>query len=710
VSTVEETIVVDASAATLPAPVSPARATARRYSLRSLVARVRAQHAALTGIVVLSSVLNTRNLPQNDYGNTFYSAAVKSMLHSLHNFMFVSFDQGGLVSIDKPPLALWIQAASAKLFGLSPLSLLLPEAIISAIAVAVLYRVITPRLGAAAGLLGALALAVFPAFVAVSRDNGVDPLLILLMILACGAALSAIESGRWRSLLCCAVLVGLAFNTKTLAAYLILPGIVLAYLLCAPGSMLQRTTRLLVAGVVLGLVSFSWIALVELTPPSQRPFVGSSTNNTELGLTFDYNGLGRVEGEIGGPGNVPVAAGAGLHIQPPPLPLRRVSSGRALVDFRPPRHEVPHVGGAGQVSPTQHPTPTHHVSPFLANGRLSSPLFFAEPAGPLRLFESGLADQGAWLLPFALIGLLALAILTYAGGRARRNQRLATMIVFGGWLLVEAAILSFSRGIVHPYYVSAMGPGAAVMIGAGAVAFTWLARRRHWGLVLLPCAVAATVAVQIVILHEQRYMGWLVPVLLGGSLVGVGALAVRRLAIAGMALTIGVLLIAPTVYAATTWLAPVEGTFPAAGPHEATAQGKLDINHSEMYLDRVLIRYVRAHSPGTRWAVLTDAAPTAAPLILLGLHAGAMGGYSGTDPVLDGPDLAHLVARHEARYVLLGGAYASRGGNLATKAVLRSCRLVPPSAWHGPPPATVFTPALFDCAGREHQLSAAPHS
>ena len=284
------------------------------------------------------------------------------------------------------------------------------------------------------------------------------------------------------------------------------------------------------------------------------------------------------------------------------------------------------------------------------------------------------------------------------------------MIVFGGWLLVEATILSFSKGIVHPYYVSAMGPGAAAMIGAGAVAFTWLARHRHWGLVLLPCAVAATVAVQIAILHEQRYMGWLVPVLICGALVGVCAMAVRRLAVAGMALTVGVLLIAPSVYAATTWLAPVEGTFPAAGPHEATAQGKLDINHSEMYVDRVLIRYVRAHSPGTRWAVLTDAAPTAAPLILLGLNAGAVGGYSGTDPAVDGPDLAHLVSRHEARYVLLGGAYASRGGNLATKAVLRSCRLVAPSAWHGPPPATVYTPALFDCAGRERELLAAPRS
>ncbi len=678
VSAVEETAVANAPE-TAPAR-TPIAAGKRRQTHRLPLARLRPRHAVLGCIVAGSAVLNIYKLAQNDYGNTFYSAAVKSMLHSLHNFLYVSFDPGGLVSIDKPPLAVWLQVLSAKLFGFSPLSLLLPEAIVSTIAVAALYRVIAPRLGVAAGLVSALALAVFPSFVAVSRDNGVDPLLILLLILACGAAQSAIESGRWRSLLCCAVLVGLAFNTKTLAAYLILPGIACAYLVCAPGPVATRTMKLIVAGVVMAVVSFSWIAFVELTPASQRPFVGSSTNNTELGLTFDYNGIGRVKGEIGGPGNVPVAEAGGLPATPRP---------------------APHVASAARkVTPAP-----QTVSPYLPNGRLASPLYFAEPTGPLRLFQSGLADQGAWLLPFALIGLLALAVLALAGERARRNPRLATLIVFGGWLIVEAVVLSFSKGIVHPYYVSAMGPGAAVMVGAGAMAFVWLARARHRGLVLLPCAVAATVVAQIVILHEQHYMGWLVPLLVGGALAGVCAMAVRRLATAGMALTLGLLLIAPTVYAATTWLAPVEGTFPAAGPHEAIAPGQLDSTHTELSVDHQLIRFLTTHHPATRWTVLADASPTAAPLILLGVRAGAMGGYGGTDPALSGPRLARLVARGEARYVLLGGAYASRGGNLATTAVLHACRLVPPTVWHGPPPATVYSLRLFDCAGRERALA-----
>jgi 4-amino-4-deoxy-L-arabinose transferase-like glycosyltransferase len=688
VSATGETVAVEASESAHPVDVSAA--VEPRHPLRALLARVRPQHVALGGVLALSAVLSTRNLSQNGYANTFYSAAVKSMLHSLHNFLYVSFDAGGLVTIDKPPLALWLQAGSAKLFGFSPLSLLLPQAIVSVISVAVLYRMVSRRLGPTAALCSALALAVFPSFVAVSRDNGVDPLLILLMILACGAALSAIESGHWRPLLLCAVLVGLAFNTKTLAAYLIVPGIALAYVLCAPGTLLRRMTSLLAAGVLVAIVSFSWIAFVELTPASQRPYVGSSTNNTELGLTFDYNGFGRVEGENGGPGQITAAAGAGLQIVP--------------------RHRTVHSArrtASGAVRAATAPAPVAQEPPrFLPDGRLASPLFFAEPAGPLRLFESGLADQSAWLLPFALFGVIALGLLALLGERSSRNPRLATMIVFGGWLLAEAAILSFSKGIVHPYYASAMGPGAAVMVGAGAASLTWLARRRRWALVLAVCAVAATVAVQIVILEEQHYMLWLIPVLIGVAVAGLCLMALPRVAAAGMALALGVLLIAPGVYAATTWLAPVEGTFPAAGPYEATATGELDSTPAELRLDHNLISYLAKQTTGSRWAVLTDAAPTAAPLILLGVHAGALGGYGGTDPTLDGPGLARLVMRHEARYVLLGGAYASRGGNLATKAVLRACKIVPAPIWHGPPPATVYTLVLFDCAGREHELSA----
>src|SRR5271167_4911455 len=197
-----------------PPAAAPGLAELGREPVERARGRVRLapQHLALAGVLALSAVLNVNKLAQNGYANIFYSAGVKSMLRSWHNFLFVSFDPGGLVTVDKPPLALWVQAASAKVFGFTPLSLLLPEAIAGTLAVALLYFMMQRRLGTAAAFAGALTLAVLPSFVAVSRDNGVDPVLILLMVLACSVGVRAAESGRWRTLVCCGVVVGLAFN------------------------------------------------------------------------------------------------------------------------------------------------------------------------------------------------------------------------------------------------------------------------------------------------------------------------------------------------------------------------------------------------------------------------------------------------------------------------------------------------------------------
>ncbi len=687
------------------------------------VARPYLRHAGLPVVIVLSAALNTHRLAQNGYANLFYSAGDSSMLRSLHNFVFVSFDPGGLVTVDKPPLALWVQVASAKLFGLSPLSLLLPEAIAGVLAVALLYVVLARRIGAVAAVAGALALAVFPSFVAVSRDNGVDPVLILLLLLACAVALRACETGRWRTLIGCGVIVGLAFNTKTLAAYLVVPGISLGYLVCAPGPLLRRIAQLLVAGLVMLAVSFAWIAFVELTPAAKRPYVGSSTNNTELGLTFEYNGLGRVEGQAGGPNSTGVKPGAYV-----PAARQRALDAAVRAHPTPP----PPPSKAITLTPAGKPAPAPKVT-----GREKDPIPFGEEPKPLRLFGKGLGDQAGWMLPFALFGLLGLlAVVTLAFidrrrdasrprrrppppkptlaaalALSRRDPRLATALVLGGWFIVEAAVLSLSKGIVHPYYVSALAPGTGAMAGAGVAAFIELARgrlsHRIVGLALAAAALATTVLVEVVLMHREHYMTSFVPVLAIGTAVGfVALLAMRRLAAPGLALAFLLVLVVPSAYASTAWLAPVEGTFAAAGPKAFAGAGGYGVNAHDLAIDRALLDYVSTHNPGSRWALLTVASDTGSPLMLLGLNVGALGGYSGTDPAVDGPQLAHMVATHEARYVLLGGEYSLRGGNRATQAVLRACREIPPSVWKSPV-GYPYGLVLFDCAGDEAALAAA---
>jgi 4-amino-4-deoxy-L-arabinose transferase-like glycosyltransferase len=693
--------------------------TARRPALPDLQSAL--GYLALVPILALSTVLNTHRLAQNNYANVFYSAGVKSMLGSFHNFFFASFDPGGLVTIDKPPLALWVQAVSAKLFGFSPLSLLLPNAIIGVIGVALLYLIMRRPFGQLAALAGALTLAVFPAYVASSRDNGVDLVLILLMLLAAGAALRAIRTGGWPSLLASAVFVGLAFNTKTLAAYLVVPGIALAYLLCAPSSFARRLGKLLAAGVLMGAVSFAWIAYVEATPASQRPYVGGSTDNTELGLTFDYNGFGRVEGEVGGPGEIFVRLGGVAPFDPARFPRTPTTTHLTEKRTRAPKATV--------VTP----------NPILPNGHYANPTPFGVPPGPLRLWEAGLGDQGGWMLPFALFGMIAIALAILlelrwpakkpATGpaidaapddsppqgwwrRLRRDPRTAGLIVLGGWCLTEAVILSFSKGIVHPYYVSALGPGTAAMVGGGAAALVGFARRRNPLVLLAALAVAGTVAGQIVLLRRAHYMHWwhepLAIAAAAGVLVLFLALLVRRAAWPAMVATLAALVVAPLVYSATTWSVPVEGTFPAAGPRVAGALGPYGVTAHDVKVDRDLMDYIDAHGPTRRWELLTVSSNTSATPILLGYRAGALGGYSGTDPAVDGPQLARLVANHEARYVVLGGAYASRGGNAATHAVIKACREIANEVWLHFRRYSVYSLVLYDCGGRERELATQP--
>src|SRR5205807_1915393 len=151
--------------------------------------------------VVLAAILDFFQLDRAGLGNTYYAAAVKSMLTSWHNFFFVSLDPGGFVSVDKPPVAFWIQAASAKLFGFSGISLMLPQALAGVLSVALLYHLVARVFGRPAGLLAALALAITPVAVVDNRGNLIESMLVLALLLAAWAILRAAETGRLRWLL-----------------------------------------------------------------------------------------------------------------------------------------------------------------------------------------------------------------------------------------------------------------------------------------------------------------------------------------------------------------------------------------------------------------------------------------------------------------------------------------------------------------------------
>jgi 4-amino-4-deoxy-L-arabinose transferase-like glycosyltransferase len=313
----------------------------------ALVARL--PRPELLVLVALAAALNLWSLETNGWANTYYSAAVRSMASSWHNFLYASLDPSGVMTVDKPPLSLWVQALSVRVFGYHQLAVLVPQALMGVASVVLVYDLVRRRFGALGGFAAGLALALTPIAVAVSRHNNPDALLVLCGVAAVWCAVRALEGGRTRWLVAAGVCVGLGFETKMGVALTVVPGIALAWLWLAPAARgrLHALRQLLWAGAAMLLVGGAWPALVELTPASQRPWVAGTSDNTVLSLIFEYNGLGRVEGQGGGPGGA---------------------------------------GGGGGV--------------------------FGSSPGPFRLLNEALGGQAGWLLGFAVVAGLALLVST----------------------------------------------------------------------------------------------------------------------------------------------------------------------------------------------------------------------------------------------------------------------------------------------------------
>jgi 4-amino-4-deoxy-L-arabinose transferase-like glycosyltransferase len=263
----------------------------------------------LGALLALTALLNLWALGRNGWANTYYSAAVRSMSESWHNFLFASLDPSGVMTVDKPPLAFCVQAASARIFGFHPLSVLVPQGLMGVASVALTYDLVRRRFGRPGAFVAGLALALTPITVAISRHNNPDALLTLCCVGALWCALRALEDGRARWLVLAGACAGLGFETKMGVALVVVPGIAAAWLWIAPRGRRRALRQLLAAGAVMAAVGGAWPALVELTPAANRPWVSGTSDNSALSLIFGYNGLGRVDGQAGGSAGGPGGGG-----------------------------------------------------------------------------------------------------------------------------------------------------------------------------------------------------------------------------------------------------------------------------------------------------------------------------------------------------------------------------------------------------------------
>jgi 4-amino-4-deoxy-L-arabinose transferase-like glycosyltransferase len=687
----------------------------------------RPQLLSTFGLVALLAVaggLNVWRLWAEDYPNAYYAATVRSMLTSWHAFFFASFDPGGFVSVDKPPLGFWVQSAAAKLFGFHPWSLLLPEAVAGVLSVALVHHLVRRAFGPLAGLAAGLGLAVTPVAVAVSRNTTIDSLLVFTLLLAAWATLRATETGRLRWLLVGMALVGLGFNIKMLQAYLVLPALVGVYLLAAPRGWWTRVWHLAVGGLVLIAVSFAWVVAVDLTPAAERPYVGSSQHNSALELALGYNGLQRLLGRD--------TAGSGGSAPRADTTVDATDAGQAGATAQTDAGTPTDAEMAGDTSGA--PRPDGAGGGPGGNGENGT-------AGPLRLFNAQLGGQTSWLVVPAVLGF-GLAM-WQTGIRRRRDRRWQSVMLWGPWLAPAAAFFSVA-GYFHRYYLVMLAPPAAALAGIGLAALWHGYRRGGWQAWLLPVALFASAGVQAYLLRPYPdWSRWLTPLVVGLSVAAAAALVLARLRIrtrlvrpvAGAALALGLMavFVAPAVWSVeTARLAAADGLggIPGGGPAAAAGFGRQgpmpggappDVNDDGArpddadagavdapptdgprageppdgmpagmpdggmggQVDQALLSYLEANRDGYTFLFATTSQQTASSVIIeTGEPVMAMGGFLGSDPILTVDGLARDVSNGTVRYFVLGGGGGGQNSDL-TNWIKANATLVPASAWGG---------------------------
>jgi len=626
-----------------------------------------------------------------DFDNSYYTATAVSITKSWHNFLFASFDPGGAVSVDKPPLALWVQAGFTMVFGPHKWAVNLPQAILGTASVALLYFVIRPVFGRLPAVAAAAVLAALPAAIVIDSRNEPDGILMFLLLAGAIALVKSVRGNSLPWLLLSALFVGAAFNTKMLVAFVPLPAFALYYWVASRDPVVRKALKSAAAGSLLLVVSFAWPLFVALTPASDRPYVGSTRDNSIWSLVFEYNGLHRFN-SFGGPrprpgvpqplaGQVPGAPQSGQQPGVPPLPqppAGQVQGGQlpggqqpAVPPLQqPPAGQVP--GGAPQPGrqpggPPLPPPPGGQPQAGPPGQPFQPPRGgqpqggppgqrFQPPPGPqsnagsggvLGLFRGQLAAQTGWLLPaaLALSGVAMIPLLSRdAFFRPRtileslQSKVCSETVLWAAWLITSMVVFGLADATgTHPYYLVGLGLPMAAVAGLG-IGAAWSAFKGNglaWSIV----------AVALVAIGVQQ--AWTT-----GALAGEVAVAATLLALAAASTVLLVAAVRQASYSPLANAAAVAGGLallvipamsgwragariaglvgsrppPAGAQFQPSSESQL-----RAFMKRVLEQDPR---PTGRYALAAQSAREVAPFIIDGIPAIAVGGFSGSDPIL----------------------------------------------------------------------------
>ncbi|RKP48860.1 glycosyltransferase family 39 protein [Cohnella endophytica] len=636
--------------------------------------------------MLMSSFLQGYNIWTDKYANTYYTTAVGSMLQSWHNFFFVSLDSAGSVTVDKPPLTFWIQALSAKIFGLHGWSVILPQALSGVLSVWLIYKLMKPSFGIVAARIAAVAMATMPIAVAVGRTNNIDSMLVFALLIATWLLMKGVRSGSAASVIGAFAVVGLAFNMKMMQAYMVLPAFYLLYAIAFRMPWRKKAAVAAGATATLLVVSLLWALIVDSVPASKRPYIGSSTNNSVMELALGYNGVSRLTGENGpggggggfGRGGMFGDGGGGQAQNAAPTASTPDASAAVPQDGN--RQD----GGIRGVRSF----PSGMDNRFPGGGANSGGMFGTGQKGALRLFQSELSGQASWLIPFAAFGALALLLgMSLRKVTAKHEETLFWL----AWLLPVMGFFSIA-GFFHPYYLIMLAPPIAALVGGG-WSELWRMYRDSagWKSSLLPIAIVATTTFAWYVLHPNDLSigkGWSMGVLFGGFVIAIALVlgqwsrnnGVQWTAFVGLAL----MLIGPIYWALTPIAYGQNSMLPQAGIASDGRGMGMGIGMgggiraggwggvgepAQGAANEKLIAYLHAHNNGETYLFATENYGTAAPYIIdKNEKVITLNGFNGGDQVYTTETLQELVSSGKVKYFLLGegmggGPGGQRGGS-----------------------------------------------
>ena len=632
----------------------------------SLANVVRKDWLWLTFPIILGLLLRLPRL--GEFDNNYYTATVKSMTLNWSNFFYGSFDPSGLVMVDKPPVAFWLQSLPGLLLGVSDWSVTLPQFIIGIVSIPLIYFIVGRTFGRIAGIVSASVLAVLPASVIIDTRNEPDALVSFCLLLAAACIIKAVQTSQWKWLVFFSVLIALGFNSKMFVAFVPLPLFMTFLFFGCNKGWKKSLLRVVAASTLTLLLSSLWISTVALTQSESRPYVGSTRDNSIWTLTFEYNALRRFDGFGGGPRmGLPRQDSAPLSISTQPTSGLVAAPTTRLNPVGPTPTCLPQNLPPGMVSIPQQwqgipPWPTNAI-------QLGTPPQSAQTV--FGLFSSPLSNQLGWLLPIGLLLLIPIIMFSLPGSvygklnslvKYLRHDELASQsFLWGGWLIITLIIFGSANAThTHPYYLVAASVPLSAVIGIG-ISSLWKAVRIDGRCAWLSLAILITgLVIQIYgarnSVSEIAIIGSLV---LASISLLVFANGIRQ-NVARSPLSSYGLLIGTSVFFIVPFFTALGSDGRLVGPPRPPQPGSLSPTNPLLARDpgieNRIIEYLKWEiDPFTNDILLaTQRARDAAPFILADINTVAIGGFSGGDPIFNVDQFVEFADVKNVGFFLIG--------------------------------------------------------